>query len=95
MIKAKRSSRRPKAHLVFLVGAFLTASLAIASHAHSTGAWAKSAHSRSNGSVPQAKARSLKATKTASEPRPSASIPIDLLRHLEEGQMGFKGRSKA
>jgi hypothetical protein len=64
--------------------------LAMTAQARSTVAQAKSASSRTNGAPPEAKAASLKMTKTARKSRPFASPHRDLLMHLEEGQKGLQ-----
>jgi hypothetical protein len=73
MANTKRSSRS-RTHLVCFVGALLTVALAITPQARSTVAQEKSVSSRAKGTPPRAKTVSLKMTKTASKPRPFASL---------------------
>jgi ABC-type Fe3+-siderophore transport system permease subunit len=83
-----RYSSRPRSHHVFLVGALLTLSLALTSHASGTVAEAKAAPSRTRGTTRQAKTVSPTMIKTAGT-RPSAGLHRDLL-NLEEGQTGIQ-----
>jgi hypothetical protein len=86
----KRYLSSSRAHHVFFVGALLTLALAIARGASGSVAQAKSESSRTKGTAPEAKAVSLKGTRTAGS-HPFASLYHDL-SNLKEGQKGIQGQ---
>jgi hypothetical protein len=81
---------RTRAHHGFFVGALLTLAVAIALGPSGSVAQAKSVSSRTKGTTPEAKAVSLKSTRTA-DSHPFASLHHELL-NLKEGQKGLHGQ---